>query len=114
MRPSWSSTWDALVIRAMREHRPELLRDGRRVSVGAMSMVLTFLDHPQLVEKAVAAASAADRNYLAEYLARGLERGVSGGVWDDEITDPGRCRNLRRGILAMKAAGWEQRLSDLK
>lgn len=112
MRPSWSSTWDALIIRAVREQRPDLLRDGRRISVWVTSVVLSFLSDPDRAVGAIEAASAADRNYLAQYLSRALDRRVAGGVWDDEFTDPCRFRNLRRGIVAMKEAGWDARLRN--
>lgn len=103
MKPSWSPTWDALVRRAIREDRPDLLKKGREIDMVVMSMVLI----PESIAGAWAAGAWGDLGYLAEWIRSGVPEDLA-------KTDPVLFANLTGGLAEIRRLGWDRKLDPVK
>ena len=95
MIKTFSPHFDRLVRQAIRQGKAHLLKDGRRVEMMAMGLVL----FPERIQEFWDDGRYADLAYFVEYLRAGVPA-------DLKQTDIALYRNLTKGIDVIRRLGW--------
>ena len=95
MKKTFSPFFDRVVRQAIREGNSQLLKDGRRVEMMAMGLVL----FPERIQSFWDAGRYDDLAYFVEYLRAGVPA-------DLKHTDIVLYRNLTKGMDVIRRLGW--------